>query len=365
MIVSSKPFKISQSIKIVSHFDSKLRFYPRGRDAFLAGLQFFVSPSQGGVLFPAFYCSETTFAVDSAGYSVQFLDTTMDLGWDLDLLDKTLSENRIAAVVFCDFFGWKARRLDEAISICRRYGVVVIRDCCHSAFTWSDKDPVSDITVFSFRKVLPVVRGGALLVSGELTNNYVIDTSLSFNKILDKIFQSLERKVFEISLINPYVIMDSIKFLRSIFRRDVKQPFIGNDQISPPQDLISWLGDLDVLKKLAESRIKNADYLSRHIISNEKVGLLHSGIENGDVPQTLPLMVSGANDLIRFLRERGVGAYAWPDVYLPNQVFKRSDLFPNSTIMHANIVCMPIHQDVTEAQLNFMAELLSKWSRLS
>lgn len=138
----------------------KLRFFPRGRDALVEGLRAFMSPRQGNLLFPAFYCSETIRAVNSAGYGVRFLDTMNDLAWDMEILDITLSKEKISAVVICDYFGWRASRIHEVVSLCRRHGVVVIRDCCHSAFSWNEHDPLSDITVFSFRKILPVREGG-------------------------------------------------------------------------------------------------------------------------------------------------------------------------------------------------------------
>ena len=75
------------------------------------------------------------------------------------------------------------------------------------------------------------------------------------------------------------------------------------------------------------------------------------------VPQIYPLY--GDLDLCLYLRNNGVGATMWPYNDIPSKI----ELYPNSEYFQKHIVCLPIHQGVSEKHINKMSELINEYRK--
>ena len=233
-------------------------------------------------------------------------------------------------MLICDYFGWRAPRLEEIISLCRSRRVAVIRDCCHSAFSWSQYDPMADITFFSYRKILPVCEGGALLFNGNLKNNSGILDQENRQCIHMRLTNVFERLVFEYSLFNPYIIIDFLRRLRLTNKGLNEKSVLHRGPIIPSQELLSWLSNDLALKRVVISRVFNTRKISQIVPSLGNLRPLFSRVNEGDVPQVFPILIADAAKFIRFLRSKGVGAFSWPGSSIPAQIVTQKDMFPNA-----------------------------------
>lgn len=183
------------------------------------------------------------------------------------------------------------------------------------------------------------------------------------NSIGSRLAHVCVRLVFEYSLFNPYMIVDFVRRFRSTTEGLNEKSAVIQGPIIPSQDLLTWLSDDRALQRVAESRVSNAHNLAQLVLALSNFRPLYSRVEEGDVPQVFPVLVSDPANLIRFLRGKGVGAVAWPGSSLPAEVNARKDLFPNASIVNSGIVCLPIHQDISGRQLAYMGRLLCEWNQ--
>ena len=77
-----------------------------------------------------------------------------------------------------------------------------------------------------------------------------------------------------------------------------------------------------------------------------------------DSPQVLPMRVRNARKFVSALRRRGIGATTWPGPELPIEVARRTDLYPKANQLAKQIVCLPIHQDVSTRETEYMAHVI-------
>ncbi|WP_460824997.1 DegT/DnrJ/EryC1/StrS family aminotransferase, partial [Massilia solisilvae] len=141
-----------------------LYFYPRGRDALLAGLHALGVPPGETVVVPAYICDSTIAPLRGAGYRVLFVDVEPNFELDLAKVLAAVEQGGARAVLAVHYFGFPAG-VARLVSALRPRGVRVIEDCCHSFLTRSGGQPVGlagDAAIFSMRKTLPVPDGGAL-----------------------------------------------------------------------------------------------------------------------------------------------------------------------------------------------------------
>ena len=158
-----------------SNFDS-YTFYTSGRNALLAALNKLEIDEGACILLPAYICSSVTTTLKGSGYKIVYIDVDENLQIDSVVLQSMIEVHDLAAVLVVNYFGFSAD-IAQVVSVCRRHKVKVIEDCCHSCLTIDGLLPNNsngDVSIFSFRKMLPVRGGGAFLYI-----DYVMMKSLS------------------------------------------------------------------------------------------------------------------------------------------------------------------------------------------
>jgi perosamine synthetase len=138
--------------------------YSQAREALYWAIRELRLPPGGVVWMPAFHCGVEVQAAIDAGATVDFYRIRPDLTVDTEDLFHRLSL-RSGPVLVIHYFGFPEPAIERIAAECRRYGAALIEDCAHALFSRSggrELGSYGSISVFSFRKTLPVYDGGAM-----------------------------------------------------------------------------------------------------------------------------------------------------------------------------------------------------------
>ena len=131
-----------------------------GRDALTLASSYLELSAIDTVLMPAYSCKEVVRPFLKRA-QVDFYDVLPDLTIDPDELKRKLEGNKVKALLIINYFGFLQPFRSEIKQLCSEKGVVLIEDCAHSLLTVGSGE-FGDLTVYSFRKTLPVPDGGGL-----------------------------------------------------------------------------------------------------------------------------------------------------------------------------------------------------------
>jgi perosamine synthetase len=131
-----------------------------GRDALSLAVSCLGLKPDDTVLLPAYLCREVLRPF-LGKTRVMFYDIRPDLAADPATLRQIVTKNKVKVMMIINYFGFLQPHRKEIREICSESGVILIEDCAHSLLTEGSGD-VGDISIYSFRKILPVPDGGGL-----------------------------------------------------------------------------------------------------------------------------------------------------------------------------------------------------------
>lgn len=115
---------------------------------------------------PEYHCGVEVQAALDAGFDVQYYKLHRDLSIDEEDLEQRL-ETSPGPVFAIHYFGFAQPGVRRIADRCRELGVPLIEDCAHALFSATGAAPlgsIGPISIFSFRKSLPLYDGGGLRV---------------------------------------------------------------------------------------------------------------------------------------------------------------------------------------------------------
>jgi len=134
-----------------------------GRDALtLAIAHLGVGPGDT-VLLPVYTCQEVLRSFVSR-MDVVFYDVRPDLAIEPDELLRRLNGRKAKAALITNYFGFLQPHRDQLKNLCSDRGIGLIEDCAHSLLT-EGSGATGDLATYSFRKILPVPDGGGLRIN--------------------------------------------------------------------------------------------------------------------------------------------------------------------------------------------------------
>lgn len=312
------------------------------------------------ILVPAFHCSTLIEGVLRAGADITFYNVKRDLQIDLDDVERKV-DRHTKALLIVHFFG-VIQPVEPIKKICEEKGLYLIEDCAHILKGNSgDRElgTFGDFSVFSWRKFFPIQNGGMLVVPKE---SNVAEVELHKNS-----FRQYWRE-FRWSVGQC---LDSSK---------KPYPGYGGRRDSPQAqwDIVSELrysepeADFDANMASREEGWFSLNYLKNCEIDQtinirkrhwqamargflDVSPLLHSWgrIWEHTVAWAFPLFVTQNIQLHVALRKRGIPAFTWGGVIHRRLPIKE---FPDAEHLYANLVLLPIHQDLTSSHLEYMIQ---------
>jgi hypothetical protein len=82
-------------------------------------------------------------------------------------------------------------------------------------------------------------------------------------------------------------------------------------------------------------------------------------LEDGVCPLFFPFLTAEKHDAALALRRRGIAAVEWWNYGYPAAAGEPPDV----RFLRKHMLALPIHQDVTGAQIDYMADQVAKWDR--
>jgi len=174
IVVSSEP-RIDLSIlspsprmrELPPPFDVRPTYYfPFARNAICHGLRALgVSPGDT-ILVPSFHCASVVEPIISYGANVRFFNIRRDLSPDFRDIEAKI-DSKVRAVLAIHYFGFP-QPIQRLMELCRAHHLYLVEDCAHvltGDVNGTALGTVGDISIFSWRKFLPLFDGGQLVIN--------------------------------------------------------------------------------------------------------------------------------------------------------------------------------------------------------
>jgi perosamine synthetase len=136
-----------------------------GRDALSLAASYLDLTANDTVLLPAYLCQEVLRPFEGKT-RVEFYDVAPDLTVDPHEVREKLRTTKARMMIVINYFGVLQPYLREIKEICAESATLLLEDCAHSLLTQGSGE-TGDLSIYSFRKILPVPDGGGLKINIE------------------------------------------------------------------------------------------------------------------------------------------------------------------------------------------------------
>jgi dTDP-4-amino-4,6-dideoxygalactose transaminase len=303
---------------------------------------------------PSWHCGVEVQAAIEAGLEVGFYRVMPDHHIDLEDLERKLAD-RPGPVLLVHYFGFGHPDLGPVSALCRRAGCVWIEDCAHALFSRQgalELGACAPISIYSFRKSLPVFDGGALRANSALQGFKPLPrgrrSAAPYKRCLKTIGRGLAGDR-----------------LTALYRRLRWGPPADPAELPPP-DLsagsesgarMSWLSQrlasaVDPATVIQNRRRNWTELASRLSGWRPVFGELGEGV----CPLAFPIRVRDRRGLLRELLARGIEPYVFGAYPHPRM---EEALARDSRPLRDEILCLPLHQEMTSAGIERLCAEMS------
>jgi dTDP-4-amino-4,6-dideoxygalactose transaminase len=312
------------------------------------------------VKMPAYHCEVAVQAVLDAGLRVEFYRIRRDLTIDLDDLERRLVA-RPGPVFVIHYFGFGQPDVVAVDEMCRQFGLPWVEDCAHALFSSHQGRPLgalAPLAIFSLRKTLPLIEGGALQVNRQR----LIDLNLPFALPPRGRFSSLPYRFYLREAIRELGGTWAVN-LYTHLRRRLREVFEPTEQSGPFQEPNRYADRLAGISRrvatsadpaaVADQRRANWLALDARLAGSPGYCKVFETLPAGTCPLLLVIRASQRNALFEALQEKGIESFHWGNSIHPNL---NPSEFSETSRLRDEIICFPVHQQLTAEQIDRMAE---------
>ena len=322
------------------------------------------------MLVPSYHCTSLVEPILQYGSNAKFYDINSDLTPNFDDVREKIDRNT-RAIVVVHYFGFP-QPIRKFRELCDAHNLFLIEDCAHvltgrtSDGTWLGE--TGDISVFSWRKFLPIPDGGQLVI-----NNANAKCKIHFEngdflfrlKIAKNTFDAL----LESSKIGQCVaavlgLPSNVIRKWMLLNRDGAKTLKVNSY-DPEFDLAAVNLQMTALSKrvlrrsdisaVMKRRRDNYIRLTDAVRTIAGVAPLFPFLPEEICPWVFPLVVYEIEDLQMILRAKGIPVTSWGGVI--HQALPLGK-FPNARFLYENLLFLPIHQNIESEDLRTMVGIL-------
>jgi perosamine synthetase len=352
MKIESDPCLSGESLKKMLH-STKARPFPEvigtfmGRDALSLAVSLLDLGAGDKVLLPSYLCREVLKPF-LGKTRVEFYDLRPDLTVDPEEIKLKLAKDRVKMMMVINYFGFLQPYRKDIKELCSDRGVILIEDCAHSLLT-DGSGETGDLSIYSFRKNLPLPDGGGLKMN--IKGKTVIPA------FYPRIYSNFLSVLIMLKLLlNVRVEIFSRAWLTS---RRKKRGAIAtstkkNGRILPLSYFAyNGMGNISFSKIIENCR---SDYQFWQELA-ERTNLfmpVFSGLPSGVCPLGFPAIVKDPNLLKLRLQKEGI--YLQIHWRLPEAVGRE---FVNSHQLSAQTLTFPVNPKSGRKQLEMIQRLLT------
>jgi dTDP-4-amino-4,6-dideoxygalactose transaminase len=319
--------------------------------------------SDENVLVPDYHSGNETSAIRAAGTSICFYPIGRDLQPDREAIAR-LCTSKTRALYVIHFIGWP-QPMDWITTFCRQRGLLLIEDCALSFLSESNGRPLGsfgDYAVHCLYKTLPVPNGAVLTTNGppldELEN--LQTTPPGRTSVIGRSAELfLESFRSRFPWLGSELASMKSAFGRALTAASVERERVGNIgfDIGKVNTGMSrgchWLLARFQYEWIRERRRSNFLYLEARL--KGQVSLLSLELTEGICPLFFPILTENKSRVADNLRRRGIGVVEFWNEGDP------AACGSDAQFLRQHVLELPIHQDVTPAQLDYIArEVISQ-----
>lgn len=345
--------------------DPHARYFYRARNGIFHLFRALQFKDKDVVLVPSYHHGNEVRAIRAAGASVMFYPVTQDLEPDLNAVEQ-LCTSRTRALFVIHYLGW-SQPLSWLVEFCRARGLLLIEDCALALLSQCGGRPLGsygDYAIFCLYKTLPVPNGGLLVQNrhrlADLDNLDLVSCRLLSltSRTSDLVIEALQSRwgMFGGALTRLKGGMGIV-----LNHTGVRREAVGDSGFNAAEADLAMSGfchyllryfDFDTIR---QKRRENFLRLLR--LLPEKAPCLRRDLPNGVCPLFFPLLIKDKLGVSTALRRRGIGA-----IEFWNEGDPAADraTFPDAWFLRDHVLGLPIHQDLSEDQLWYMAEQVSE-----
>lgn len=342
---------------------TSLRYYYLARNAIHALVQVWKLRGQE-MLFPAYFHGVEVETLQAAGVKLRFFPVHAGMQVDpKEVAERITPQTR--AVYLIHYLGFPGP-VEEVSRICRERGIPLIEDCALALLSRNGTTPLGsygDAAVFCLYKTLPVPNGGALLVRDAKGLQWPATTAPSMTSTLAYTATAIYR---HLRFSGGGLLHAALQRVRNSARSaagSLGVVAVGDDHLDPSKVDLAMsrmchvvLGRQDYEGIVARRRRNFQMLLDRLGPVGQPV---FRSLPEGVSPLFFPLVVRNKLELHRRLLANGVEAVNFwsriPD-FIPESEF------PEVISLRRSVLELPCHQDLTEKQVDLIAERTAELS---
>jgi perosamine synthetase len=327
----------------------------------------------GAILVPSYNCgSEIDPLAKSGAHLVPY---RVDKRCLIDLDDAQLKvTSKTKALYITHYFGFP-QPLNEIKQFCKINNLYLLEDCALALFSDADDvklGTVGDVSFFSFVKTLPTLDGGALIVnnpklfkaSWKLTGisfKSLIRRSLSLLKSGLLRWSPLSTKIYSLYLEHTREkefsrLKNSPKKNKSLFPDMPDNYYFDETLINKAMSAVTkYMMKRFDFEEIINRRRNNYIHLLNRLSGNPRINILFSKLPAGVCPLVFPIIVSKRDEVCAMLNQQAIDATAWWAGYYNGLDWAK---YPDACFLKNNLIALPIHQDLSLSDLDFIAEKL-------
>lgn len=317
------------------------------RAARLAGLE-----TGGEILVPAYHCGSEVDALVKAGAAIRFYRVDATARIDLVDLERRITP-RTKAIYVIHYFGI-APPLPELRALCERHGLWLIEDRALNSLVHEGGEPNEatrgDLVIFSFTKPFPVTDGGALMVHHDAlaSRRWSLRAGVSSLNVSSLLKRSAAAKARRWS---GQPARRALPGAASLMPADYHfSPLMEDAAIS--NHALRMLWRLDAAEAGARCR-ENFARLHETLRPALKRPRRLSALAPGVAPLLYPLLTEDRAALLTRLHARGIEAIPFWAGYHPDFPLRE---FPDARRLKDGLIGLPVHQDLDERDLRYVAD---------
>ncbi|GJL54366.1 MAG: hypothetical protein NPIRA02_14980 [Nitrospirales bacterium] len=318
------------------------------------------------VLVPAFHCSTVVEPIRHYGCEVIFYNVHRDGVVDFEDLARKV-DSQVKAVVAIHYFG-VLQPLQKIREFCHHHHLFFIEDCAHLFMGESREGPigsVGDISIFSWRKFLPIYDGGMLVCNHAQYQRAVPWQGLSgwfqvkiVKNLLEKCLS--DRATPRLS-IGPnqrteFPVQGAVSHdgVGEPFHVNTHVPEFDASQLNWPMSRWSrYITEHIDVSKIMRKRQEHSSILSQALGELPGIRPWSKAGEHRVCAWAFPIVVEHRTDLHVELRKRGIQAFSWSGVIHPTLDLAA---FSDAKFLYEHVVLLPNHQSLTQSELHFMID---------
>lgn len=321
------------------------------------------------VLVPDYHNSNEVLAIRAAGARIRFYRIGRNLEVDLEQLTRLVKTEHPRALYVIHYFGW-AQPMKDLVELCEERGMLLIEDCALALLSETAGRPLGSFghySAFCLYKTLPVPNGGVLVQNGPALPG-LAELGLRPCGLRTLGGRTLELLLESLRSHSPAIGQAGFAAKQAMGRALRR---LAVDAI-PFGDIGFDLSSVDVaMSDLSMAVLRRLDYEAIRQRRRENFLLLRERLEGhatmfpreleeGMCPYVFPILVRDKVAAVRAFQAQGISAQEFWNFGVPEA---RGAGFEDAQFLHDHILELPIHQDVTPAQVEDMAAAARRLGR--